>query len=213
MNLSSESDCEPPGGSPWNIEFNLEDLALPTQSGPTQSGSEDSSAGDDLDIAWETWQHQLAASARVDLPLLENAISQTLALHELQSAEISVAIVSGPTMRRLNQQYLDHDFDTDVLSFCLSEPEDEKLLAQLIVSIDYAKQQAETLSSHAKQAISANDELCLYLVHGTLHTLGYDDHEEQDRAEMRQAERDVLARMNMVPYWPSTSEDAAGGGS
>ena len=44
--------------------------------------------------------------------------------HEIGQAEISVAIVDDPTIRDLNRQYLEHDYETDVISFVLDWNED-----------------------------------------------------------------------------------------
>lgn len=119
----------------------------------------------------------------------------------IQTVEFSIAIVGGQTMRQLNQQYLKHDFDTDVLSFCLSE-DDANVVGQLIVSLDYAVMQAQELSTTSGQIVTAINELCLYVVHGTLHVLGFDDHHDEDRLEMRMAEKAILATMNIQPLWP-----------
>lgn len=189
MNNDSEADAsEPPSSNAWIIEFNLDDLH------EEQAGDSD---------PFEAESPQAAAQAvGIDLAMIEQAISAVLEHHEIESAEISVAIVTGPRMRELNRQYLKHDFDTDVLSFCLGEEESDAVQAQLILSLDYAAGQARDLSQQAGRSITASDELCLYAVHGTLHVLGYDDHSDQDREDMRAAEAVMLARIGKTSWWP-----------
>lgn len=136
------------------------------------------------------------------LERLRRAIQVTLTAEQVSQAEISVALVSGPRMRELNRQYLQHDYDTDVLSFCLEQSEEFGfLLGQLIVSVDYARQQSRQLSQAVGHEVSLVQELALYLVHGTLHLVGYDDQELTDREEMRQRERACLAPLGLTPVW------------
>lgn len=119
--------------------------------------------------------------------LLERAVRHLLQQDQVLRAEISVAIVDDPTIHQLNRQFLEHDYPTDVLTFPLESPEENGLLAgEIIVSWDTAKKNAEELG------LSAEGELLLYVVHGTLHLLGFDDHEEEDAAAMRDAERECL---------------------
>ena len=75
---------------------------------------------------------------------------------------------------------------TDVLSFAYSD-EGEPLAGEIIVNAELAARQA------AGRPHSAQDELMLYLVHGLLHLLGYDDHTEEDVGRMRRREHEVLA--------------------
>ena len=82
----------------------------------------------------------------------------------------------------MNERFLRHRGPTDVLSFDLSEirlpnPKSEirNLDAQIVVSADAARRRAGALG-HSILA-----ELGLYVAHGLLHLLGYDDHRSSDR--------------------------------
>jgi probable rRNA maturation factor len=56
---------------------------------------------------------------------------------------------------------------------------------------------AETAaSSCAEHGTTPENELLLYVVHGALHLVGYDDRDDASRAEMRRREREVLAEVN-----------------
>ncbi|MFT7542458.1 MAG: putative rRNA maturation factor, partial [Gammaproteobacteria bacterium] len=46
-----------------------------------------------------------------------------------------------------------------------------------------------------RRGVSFERELLLYVVHGTLHLCGFDDHEPEDRAEMRLAEAAVMSSL------------------
>lgn len=125
---------------------------------------------------------------------LVRAVSLILTDYGYQSAEISIALVDDPSMRQLNLEYLQHDYETDVLSFLLDSDEDY-LAGQLIVSTDTAHRMAAHLG------IEPADELLLYVVHGTLHLVGLDDTCEQSASEMRQAEKFYLNRLGVGYHW------------
>lgn len=84
-------------------------------------------------------------------------------------AEVDIAVVTSREIAALNRRYLNHAGATDVLSFDLSEPGAEAITAQLVVCGQRAVSQARRYG-HGPQR-----ELLLYVVHGLLHLLGYDD--------------------------------------
>lgn len=115
----------------------------------------------------------------------------------IQEAEISIAIVDDPTIRELNCNYLGHDYETDVISFPLEQDEDRNYLSgQLIVSSDTAA----TIALESDR--NMEDELLLYVVHGTLHLVGLDDKQPENAATMRVAEQKYLARIGVSYHWP-----------
>ncbi len=108
----------------------------------------------------------------------------------VREGALSIAIVNDPTIHALNRQYLQHDYATDVLSFLL-EREGDHLEGEVIVSNDTAARTAERLGWPAE------DELLLYVVHGTLHLVGYDDATDALRTAMQDAERRYLAQFGV----------------
>ncbi len=128
-------------------------------------------------------------------PLI-SAVRQILTDHSIEQSEISIGIVDDPTMRAYNKQYLQHDYETDVLSFVLDYDETIGALSgQLIVSTDTAATMAKQYGG------TMQEELLLYVVHGTLHLVGYDDKDPSDEAEMRDAEKKYLASFGVVHRW------------
>jgi len=121
-----------------------------------------------------------------DAARLERAVDAILRDAGIGDGELSIALVDDPTIHHLNRHYLDHDYPTDVLSFVL-ESEGPHLDGEVIVSADTA------IRSAAKYGWTAEDELLLYLIHGTLHLVGYDDRTPEDHAKMRDQERRYLA--------------------
>lgn len=128
----------------------------------------------------------------IDRRRIVQAVEMILRDAAVARTEISVAVVDDPTIHQLNRQYLDHDYPTDVLSFVLDRDRD-RLEGEVIVSADTAASRA------ADFGWTAEEELLLYVIHGTLHLVGYDDGTSDERAEMRARERDCLLRLGIEP--------------
>jgi probable rRNA maturation factor len=128
----------------------------------------------------------------VDESRLIDAIRRVLAGAQITRGEISLTIVGNRRMHELNRQHLQHDYPTDVLSFLL-ERESDRLDGEIVVSADYAAEEA------VKYGWEARDELLLYVVHGALHLVGYDDTTPEAAAEMRLQERAILGTFGLAP--------------
>ena len=120
-----------------------------------------------------------------------------LAAENVSAATVSIAVVSGKTMRRLNRTHLNHDFDTDVLSFLFesasaSRGRGRSIDGEVILSVDMARRVAPQVGS------SVADELSLYLVHGLLHLCGYDDLSQSDRRAMKSRESAILKLLGIA---------------
>src|SRR5687767_6296951 len=99
-------------------------------------------------------------------------LAQRVITAEKLKGGLSIAFVDRATMRRVNRQFLKHDFDTDVLAF----PLDGDLIGELVISTDYAAKEAKA------RRLPVMEEVSRYVVHGILHLAGYDD---QDRKSTR----------------------------
>lgn len=106
---------------------------------------------------------------------IEAAVRHVLRAEGVDAAEISVALVGDDEIAALNQQYLSHEGPTDVISFHLHE-EGEPPLGDVYVGVDQAARQAAAFGA------AADEEVLRLAVHGTLHVLGYEHPEGDDRA-------------------------------
>jgi len=108
----------------------------------------------------------------------------------IKDANLSVVFVSQKEIRRLNYLYRKRKSPTDVLSFSMREGKrlkrDSLVLGDVIISPDCARSQAKRFNSTFKK------EIYLYVVHGILHLLGYDDEKASSRKIMRKKEREIL---------------------
>jgi probable rRNA maturation factor len=130
----------------------------------------------------------------LDTARLVEATRRILADAGYEHGEVSLAIVADAEMQSLNAKWLAHDYPTDVLSFVIDEA-DDSLEGQLIVSAEMARRQAE------RYGWRAEDELLLYVIHGALHLVGHDDHEDDDLAAMRAAETEQLTHFGLTPRY------------
>jgi probable rRNA maturation factor len=111
-------------------------------------------------------------------------------------AAISVALVDERTIHQVNRRHLGHDYPTDVISFLLSEPDDPVMAGELVVSAERAVMLAR------RAGIDPWAELALYVVHGLLHLVGYDDRTPHDIEAMRRREDEILAREGLMNTFP-----------
>lgn len=99
---------------------------------------------------------------------------------------VDITICSDEFLKEMNNNYLQHDYYTDILTFDLSESLNN-IIGELYISIDRVKENALNLG------VSWIDELHRVMAHGVLHMCGFTDEDEVSRAEMRQEEDIVLA--------------------
>ncbi|MEN6532072.1 MAG: rRNA maturation RNase YbeY [Bryobacteraceae bacterium] len=82
-------------------------------------------------------------------------------------------------LRRLNLQFLGHDYPTDVLSF--PEPGPDGFLGEMAISVERAAAQAQQFGH------STDEEIEILMLHGALHLIGMDH--ETDKGQMARAEK------------------------
>ena len=132
----------------------------------------------------------------VDIRRLRRICFTLLAeLLPIKQAELGVTLVAAPEMARINGQFLQHEGTTDVITFDYSEAADPKpqtlnsrlqLHGELFVCLDEAVLQARRFRT------SWQSELIRYIIHGTLHLIGHDDHRAPDRRKMKREENRLL---------------------
>ena len=133
-------------------------------------------------------QQSLRPLSQSEQATIETTLAQLLRDHEIQHAELSIAVLDDMEIREYNRKYLEHDWPTDVISFLLSEEDCEPLEGQLLIS----RQTADTVA--AELPWDGDAELLLYAIHGTLHLIGYDDDTPDSLGAMRNQERKYLQR-------------------
>ncbi|MDN3509848.1 MAG: rRNA maturation RNase YbeY [Candidatus Jettenia sp.] len=134
---------------------------------------------------------------------------------EGKNAELNIVFVDNKRIKEINKAFLGHNYATDVLSFAYNEPflsrnslmpysqcktnhlipSDEKeknplpedtIIGEIIISVELAKKIAQ------KRRYEVEGEIALYLIHGLLHLLGYDDKQKKEAKEMHRREKELL---------------------
>ncbi|MGN1225906.1 MAG: rRNA maturation RNase YbeY [Candidatus Cryptobacteroides sp.] len=98
--------------------------------------------------------------------------------------DINIIFCSDHYILDVNMRYLQHDYFTDIITFDYCEK--NILSGDLFISIDSVRENAEFYGTEF------SDELNRVMVHGILHLIGYDDHSEEDIAQMRAKENYYL---------------------
>jgi probable rRNA maturation factor len=157
----------------------------------------------DADEEWDSsrpWD-ELARKA-ADAAVAESAYPE-LATSE-RPVEISVTLTGNDQVRSLNAKWRGKDKPTNVLSFPMTEEPElqtanisgaELLLGDIILARGVCEKEA------AEKDVSVEDHAAHLIVHGTLHLLGYDHHDDSEAADMEAREIRALERLGIAnPY-------------
>ncbi|MBK8522587.1 MAG: rRNA maturation RNase YbeY [Ferruginibacter sp.] len=114
------------------------------------------------------------------------AFIEKLFLTEKQKlGNLSYIFCSDDHLLTINQDFLKHDFYTDIITFDLSSSKNE-IEGEVYVSVDRIKENAKQLG------VSFKEELHRVVFHGALHLCGYKDKKKTDQQQMTQAENKYL---------------------
>ena len=120
-----------------------------------------------------------------------------ISFHNLSFDEVSICFVDTKTICTLHDQFFDDPSTTDCISFPMDDAEDEgyKVMGEIFVcpetAVNYIQQQKGDLY----------EEVTLYVVHGLLHLIGFDDIEDTDREKMRAEEVRYLKHVDTENLW------------
>lgn len=124
---------------------------------------------------------------------------------------VTIVLTDNETVARLNRQFRGIDAPTDVLSFPADIPPialptgEGRYWGDLVIAFPYAAAQA------SREGHDLMDSLCLLVVHGTLHLLGFDHDTPERRAEMWASQEHVLRALGisttLVPALEGQSQE------
>ncbi|MCX6152692.1 MAG: rRNA maturation RNase YbeY [Candidatus Kapabacteria bacterium] len=117
---------------------------------------------------------------------VHTVIERILLDHKKKNGTINIIYTSDDYLRNLNKQFLNHDYNTDVLSFQLDE--EGSLDGEVYISSETAVMQAQ------EYKVSLSNEILRLAIHGTLHILGYDDAEIEAKQKMTELENKYISR-------------------
>jgi probable rRNA maturation factor len=130
---------------------------------------------------------------RLNLRPLENFSLQALRALKLKSPAAAIALVTDTEIARLNKTYRKKNRPTDVLSFPAQisgkRPDKTKFLGDIAIAPAVARRYAR------KNGRSLHGEICVLILHGLLHLLGYDH--ETDQGQMNRVEHKLRRKLGL----------------
>jgi probable rRNA maturation factor len=125
--------------------------------------------------------------------LLKQWITATIKKKKRKTGDLAFVFCSDVYLLNINNEYLNHDTFTDIITFDYSK--ENKLLpisGDIFISVDRVKENAIKFSK------SFEEELHRVIIHGTLHLLGYADKTKIAKAEMTKQEDICLAALKKM---------------
>ncbi len=135
--------------------------------------------------------------------LVKDILKKAAKFHSVASnSEVSITLVDDEKIRKINKEYRNKDYPTDVISFALNDEVEEEvevigvelpnLLGDIIISVPRIHEQA-TAYEH-----SFERELAFLVVHGFLHLLGYDHETKEEEKVMFSIQEEILSAYGLT---------------
>ena len=115
---------------------------------------------------------------------LSNWLSQVILSENKKEGDINDIFCNDEYLLNLNEQYLDHDTLTDIISFDYTVG--NELHGDIFISIERVRENAQDFN------VTFDEELKRVLAHGILHYCGFKDKSEEDEQLMRQKEDEKI---------------------
>ena len=100
--------------------------------------------------------------------------------HNKVTGEISIVFVNDDYILSINNQYLNHNYFTDIITFDYSEK--NIIEGDVFISVDTVESNSKTFNT------TFNNELLRVIAHGILHLIGFKDKKPNEQKIMREQE-------------------------
>jgi rRNA maturation RNase YbeY len=111
---------------------------------------------------------------------LKNCLKEIILSEKRITGDISIVLTTDEYVLKVNQDFLQHDYYTDIITFDYCEG--NMVSGDLIISLDRVRENSQI------QLTSIEEELFRVVYHGVLHLCGYGDKTEKEIIEMRAKE-------------------------
>lgn len=128
---------------------------------------------------------------------VESLVIDFTTFHNVHYDEAAIHFVDTKTISDLHAQYFNDPTTTDCITFPMDEADElgYRMMGDVFVCPETALDYINSHSGHLYR------EITLYVVHGLLHLIGYDDLEEEERILMRNAEARYLEHIQAKGLW------------
>ncbi len=126
--------------------------------------------------------------SKIDRRAIHKIVNAILKKLNLRLASLEINFLDENLMRDINKKYLNHDYNTDIITFTYSK---EKVIleGEIFISVDDARANAR------RYKVLLENEILRLIVHGILHMIGYDDVEAAERKIMKQKENALVREL------------------
>jgi len=122
-----------------------------------------------------------------DKTKIRNWIRETIKNENKIPGTINIIFTSDDYLLNINNQFLSHNYFTDIVTFNYCE--NETIISEIFIS-------KETVLNNSKRFfVSFEDEILRVIIHGVLHLIGYNDHSNKEKKIMREKENEYLDRI------------------
>lgn len=122
---------------------------------------------------------------------VHNLINFLMKELNFQTESLHINFVDSLTIKKINRDYLNHNYSTDIISFNYSGDKDI-LDGEIFISVPDAEFNAK------KYKESLNKELTRLVIHGILHLIGYDDKNKSEKKIMKTLENRLTYKNNFA---------------
>ncbi len=112
---------------------------------------------------------------------VRESVSKVMDGEDCRFNEITVNFVNDSAIRKINLEYLGHNYDTDIITFPYNDKSNE-IEGELFISLDTVKKNGKFYGSGYKM------ELRRVIIHGCLHLAGYKDAKNKQKELIRSKE-------------------------
>lgn len=135
-----------------------------------------------------SFQNHNIKSELKDKLLIKSLLARVFVEEKVEFKSISYIFCTDEYLLKLNQEYLNHDTLTDILTFTLSGTT-LPVVSEIYISIERVRENA------SKLGLPYRSELYRVMIHGVLHLCGYADHNPEEKAIMRKKEDLYLSKI------------------
>lgn len=129
--------------------------------------------------------HKEELNLKIEEKKVSDWISSSIETLGFNLGNISLIFCNDEYLKKINIQYLNHDYFTDIITFDYSKK--SSVSGDLFISIDRVKENAKDNN------VDFMNELYRVIIHGVLHLCGYNDKTEGEKKMIRKKENEFIS--------------------